>query len=139
MLDRTAAFDLSNRSNAWIAATGDRLDGVTVPNAPRRVYLDDDFVVFCLVSPEDYVWVTQWRWSWKWDRTKQKRYALRSGWIDGRRVSIYMHKALLNHSGKPQPSEKHTIGDHRNGESLDNQIDNLEWETVSGNRRNRRR
>lgn len=138
MLDRTASLDLSNRSNAWISATAARLDrGDNL--GPRRIYLDARCEVFCLVSAIDYDWVTQWRWSWKWDRTKQKRYAFRTSWEGGRRVSVYLHKYLLNHWRKPQESEKHTIGDHQNGESLDNQRDNLEWATVSQNRRNRRR
>jgi hypothetical protein len=106
---------------------------------PRRVYLDRHGEVFALVSAKTYEWVTQWRWSWRWDRTKAKRYATRTSWCDGRRVTVYMHKAILNHSGKPQPSEAHMIGDHRDGDSLNNQDENLEWATVSMNRSNRKR
>lgn len=117
------------------------IDGAPPPrvDAPRRVYLDRDCEIFALVSPGRYAWVTQWRWKWNWDRTKTKRYAIRCTWINGRRVTIYMYKAILVETGKVQPSELHTIGDHQNGESLDNQDDNLEWATRSQNRRNRKR
>lgn len=131
----------ANLSDAWLSNTAARIAPVHAVDlfAPRRVYLDSACEIFCLVLPEDYAWVTQWRWSWKWDRTKTKRYAFRTSWVEGRRVSIYLHKAVLNHCGKKQPTEAHTIGDHQNGESLDNQRGNLEWATVSQNRRNRKR
>ena len=128
-----------NHSDAWLSSTVANLGAVDRLDAARRVYLDKDCEVFALVSPEDYEWVTQWRWAWKWDRTKTKRYAYRTSWEGGRRVSVYMHKAILNHAGKVQPSEDHTIGDHQDGESLNNQRDNLEWATVSQNRRSRKR
>lgn len=108
-------------------------------DAPRHVYLDANCEVSCLVSSWRYAWVTQWRWSWRWDRTKTKRYAVRNTWDGPRRVTIYMHKAILVETGKPQPTEAHTIGDHQDGDSLNNQDDNLEWATVSMNRRNRKR
>jgi hypothetical protein len=138
MLDRAGSLDLSNPSNAWINATAARLDAGD-DLGPRRVYLDKDCVVFCLVSPEDYTWATQWRWSWKWDKHKRKRYAYRTTWVDGRRVSLYMHKLILDRAMKLQPTEKHTIGDHQDGESLHNVRENLEWATPSANCMNRRR
>jgi HNH endonuclease len=105
---------------------------------PREVFLDQHCEVFCLVSPEDHAFVTQWRWSWKWNLHKRKRYAYRTSWRDGRRCSIYLHKALLNHWRVRQPSEAHTIGDHIDGDSTNNQRDNLRWATPSENAKNRR-
>lgn len=126
-----------NPSDAWLRSQGAILSVVAPHVALRRVYLDRDCEVFCLVSSDDYAWAVQWRWSWRWDRTKQKRYAARTSWRDGRRCTVYMHKAILDRC-KIQPSEAHIIGDHGNGESLDNQRGNLEWATVSQNRRNRK-
>jgi hypothetical protein len=107
----------------------------------RRVYLcPHDDSVFCLVSPEDYEWAMQWKWQFTWDRHKRKRYATRSTTLPGRkRIKVYMHKAILNRSGKIQPSEKHTIGDHQDGDSLLNVRGNLEWATPSMNAINRRK
>lgn len=131
-----------NFSDVWLQSTDAKCADVPLLS-PRRVYLDPACEVFCLVSPEDYAWVTQWKWKWVWDRTKTKRYAKRTPRMvqpDGsyRSVSIYMHKEICARKGAP-PSEAHTIGDHQDGESLNNQRDNLEWATRSQNRRNRKR
>lgn len=143
MSDRLAIpeGDRLNLSDAWLRSTSARYFDAPALDArvPRRLYLDQRCEVFALVSPEDYEHFSQWRWSWRWDRTKTKRYATRTSWRDGRRVTIYLHKAILNHAGKVQPGEAHTIGDHQNGESLDCQRDNLEWATRSMNRQNRKR
>jgi hypothetical protein len=136
-----------NFSDRWIEVTAERLTcwppSIDKP-PPRQVYLNPDCTIFALVSEADYVWATQWRWKWNWDRTKTKRYAIRTprrAQPDGtyRSVTVYLHKAVLLRSDKEPPTEKHTIGDHQNGESLDCQLENLEWATRSQNRRNRRR
>jgi hypothetical protein len=108
----------------------------------RRVYLcPNDDSIFCLVSPEDYDWVTQWCWQYTWDRHKRKRYATRSTTLaGGRRLKIYLHKAILaDRKQSVPPSAAHTIGDHQDGDSLNNCRDNLEWATASMNALNRRR
>ncbi|MCA6114278.1 HNH endonuclease [Bradyrhizobium sp. WSM 1738] len=146
MSDRLAIpeGDRLNLSDAWIRSTAEAFPVAAIDaSAPRRVYLDRDCEIFCLVSAEDYEWVTQWRWKWNWDRTKTKRYAIRTPRIsngDGtsRSVTVYMHKEICARKGPP-PSELHTIGDHQDGESLNNQRDNLEWATRSQNRKNRKR
>lgn len=132
-----------NPSDAWLRSTAAVLDAAPLLSAARRVYLDKDCEIFCLVSPEDYDFVTQWRWKWVWDRTKTKRYAKRTPRLalgDGvsRTINIYMHKEICARKGAA-PSEAHRIGDHQDGESLNNQRSNLEWATVSQNRRNRKR
>lgn len=134
-----------NHSDVWLATTAASFKFVDMIDldAPRRVYLDRDCEIFCLVSPEDYAWVTQWRWKWNWDRSKTKRYAIRTprqARGDGtyRSVTIYMHKEICGRKSPP-PSEAHHIGDHQDGESLNNQRGNLEWATKSQNRRNRKR
>lgn len=107
-------------------------------DTPGVVWLDAACEVFCTVSPEDYHWAISYRWMWRWDRTKRKKYAVRNTWRDGRRVTLYMHKEILDRAGEKQPSEAHTIGDHGNGQSLCNERWNLSWATLSMNRRNRR-
>lgn len=140
MTESAAALDTLNYSDAWLRSAAEQFAAVEAidPQAPRRVFLDAACEIFCLVSPLDYGWALQWRWSWRWDRTKRKRYAIRNTWQHGRRVTLYMHKEILDRC-KMQSSEHHTIGDHQDGESLNNQRDNLEWSTVSQNRRNRKR
>jgi hypothetical protein len=106
-----------------------------------RVYLTPDLSVWAIVDVEDAAFVTQWSWQFTWDRHKRKRYATRSpgAVAGGKRRKIYLHKLLLNHWGVPQPSEKHTIGDHEDGDSLNNRRRNLRWATHSENAKNRRR
>jgi hypothetical protein len=131
-----------NLSDAWLRSASETyFDAPAIDQAaPRRIYLDKNCEVFALVSPEDYEWATQWRWGWVWDRTKTKRYARRTPrGAGGVSQTIWLHKAVLNRSGKVQLTEAHTIGDHQDGESLNDQRSNLEWATVSQNRRNRKR
>src|SRR5689334_1317834 len=96
-----------NYSDAWLRSAADQYpEDVIDPRAPRRVYLDSACEIFCLVSPEDYEFVTQWRWKWNWDRTKTKRYAIRTprrAQPDGtyRSSTVYMHKEICARKGAP--------------------------------------
>lgn len=105
-----------------------------------RVYLSpNDDSIFCTVSPEDYQWALQWKWQFTWDRHKVKKYATRSTHCSGRRVKIYMHKAILSERMESvPPSAKHTIGDHGDSESLNNERGNLEWVTPKQNAERKR-
>lgn len=105
-----------------------------------RIYLDTSCTVFALVSEEDYAWAIQWKWQITWDRHKRKMYATRST-SDGtsrKRIKLYLHKEVLKRSGKVQPTEKHHMGDHGDGDSLNCQRWNLEWATPSQNRKTAR-
>lgn len=107
----------------------------------RRIYLGRAAEVFCLVDEVDYEWATQWRWGFTFDRTKRKMYATRMTRLHGRagpQTKVYLHKAILERAGLTPPSTAHTIGDHEDGDSLNNQRDNLRWATTVQNRRNRR-
>lgn len=106
-----------------------------------RIYLcRRDETIFCIVSNEDFAWASQWRWQFTWDRHRKKMYATRSTREAGnRRVKYYMHKQILERTGKVQPSPKHTIGDHGDGNSLNNQRYNIDWATHSMNAINRRK
>jgi hypothetical protein len=107
----------------------------------RRIYLDVNATVFATVSEEDYAWAIQWKWQITWDRHKRKMYATRTTRTKesgGRRFKLYLHKEILKRSGKVQPSEKHHMGDHGDGDSLNCQRWNVNWATPSQNRRTAR-
>lgn len=87
-----------------------------------------------LVSPEDYEWVVS-RGNWfvtHATRQNGKNYAVRSE----KGVLVFLHKAILVRSFKLPPSPLHIIGDHRNGNSLDNRRNNLRWATPKMNANN---
>lgn len=98
-----------------------------------RIYLSsNDETIFAVVSPEDYAWAQQWKWSYTWDRHKRKMYATRTTRTKERprAYKIYLHKAILSERMESvPPSDKHTIGDHGDSDSLNNRRDNLEWVT----------
>lgn len=106
-----------------------------------RIYLcPRDESIFAVVDEEDYDWCQQWKWQFTYDRHKRKMYATRSTRLAGnRRVKFYLHKEILNRSGKEQPTERHHIGDHQDGDSLNDRRINLEWATPSQNAYNRRK
>lgn len=101
-----------------------------------EIWLSDN--IFCVVSPEDFAWAKRWKWGITWNSTKKKAYATRNTRHPRCRtqLKIYMHKAILARAEKKPPTEKHTIGDHQDGESLNNLRGNLEWATPSINRQN---
>lgn len=104
------------------------------------IALDDrDDTIFATVSPEDYDWLIQWRWTWRYNKRGRKRYAQRNTRQQGTPITIFMHKAILERSGKVRPTLFHTMGDHQDGDSLNNQRGNLEWATPSDNCRTARR
>lgn len=88
-----------------------------------------------LLSPEDFEWAAS-RGNWfvtHGNRRDGKSYVVRS---EGGRL-LFLHKAVLLRSGTPQPCPEHRIGDHRDGNSLNNQRHNLRWATPAMNARNR--
>jgi len=101
------------------------------PSGSRRIYLNKDCSIFCVVSAEDYEWAIKWRWSYTMDKRKKKYYATQMTRNRAReQIKIYMHKAILIERMKvPQPSPKHVIGDHGDGESRNNTRGNLDWAT----------
>lgn len=88
-----------------------------------------------LLSAEDYEFAIQ-RGNWFVTHASPgrvgKRYAVRSE----KGVLLFLHKIILERSGILPPSPAHIIGDHRNGDSLDNRRGNLRWATHQMNARN---
>lgn len=83
-----------------------------------------------LVDDEDFDWLNQWKWNaLGTGRRRAHFYATRSATVEGRRVLIYMHRAILSLG----PGE---IGDHSNGNTLDNQRANLRACSKAENTRN---
>lgn len=103
---------------------------------PKRIWLDDKALRFCVVDEADYQWALQWKWTAIPDKHGNKFYAARMAFIEGRHVRLYLHKEILRRAGKKRPSRNHTIGDHRDGDSLNNRRRNLRWATPRMNRLN---
>lgn len=104
----------------------------------RPIYLDNSGELYCVVDLEDYDFAMQWKWKPVKSRGKKiKFYAFRTTRFQGRHVAFFLHKLIcLRHRGLP-PTPEHTIGDHGDGDSLNNRRINLDWTTLSGNRRSR--
>lgn len=100
-----------------------------------KIYLDDD--LFCVVDPIDFEWAKQWKWHATENSTGLKFYATRMTRERGTRknIKVYMHIAILKRCGqaKIRPSKEHTIGDHDDGQSLNNRRENLFWATLRQN------
>ena len=112
-------------------------DAIAEAQQPKSLTLSECGEIFCLLDAVDYFWAIQWKWRWKWDKHKRKRYAFRNTKVRGLGVTLYLHKEVLKRSGKRKPTKEHKIGDHRDGDSLNNQRGNLRWATLSMNNANR--
>ncbi|WP_035670058.1 hypothetical protein [Bradyrhizobium liaoningense] len=98
-----------------------------------RIWLDD--TRYCVVDEIDFAWAKQWRWHATPNSTGRKFYATRMTRERGTRkqIKIFLHKEILKRSGKKARSVHHTIGDHDDGESLNNRRGNLFWATLKMN------
>lgn len=103
------------------------------------ITLDHSGDIFALVDQKHYSELSRYKWRYVWDKHGRKCYACRNGREKGKQKTIYMHKEVLRLSGKrkPAPAAAHHIGDHKNGNSLDNRESNLRWATRSKNNANR--
>lgn len=103
----------------------------------KTIWLRPEENLFCVVDDEDHAWATQWLWAPHPNSTGNKFYATRTGREGGKKPRIYMHKEILLRACGAPPSPRHVIGDHLDGNSLNNRRSNLRWATPSENNKNR--
>lgn len=83
----------------------------------------------CIVDDQDAELVSRWKWQAR--QSRNTWYATRSGWSEGKKVSVMMHCLILGVGPR-------VIVDHRNGDGLDNRRENLRIATNQENCFNRR-
>jgi len=84
-----------------------------------------------LVDDDDFDWINQWKWCAVKFRS-EIFYAVRTDRTGGKQTTVYMHRLIINVSGP----ERHI--DHKDGDGLNNQKDNLRIATSSQNNANRK-
>jgi hypothetical protein len=82
-----------------------------------------------LVDDSDYEWLNQWKWFAQQDGNVW--YARRNQVFNGKHIAIQMHALILS-----TPHGYHS--DHKNGDGLDNQRNNLRYCTAAENTHNQR-
>jgi hypothetical protein len=116
--------------------------------SPYRIYGRIDQSLWAIVDPEDFEFFSQWKWSYASGPGGKFYIMRRSGnamkivdgfsmRMPGKQRSIYLHREVMARTGIVQPSPKHKLVDHRNGNSLDCRRSNLRWATVSQNNKNK--
>lgn len=92
------------------------------------------------VSFEDYAYLLGFKWTFaRSHKGGELIYARRSVWCPARRcnVTVLMHHVVMERAELLRPTPEHTA-DHENGDSLDNERENLRWLTPEQQMRNRR-
>lgn len=80
---------------------------------------------FAIVGHLDYAFLNQWKWCYH--RTRNDRgYATRTAHIDGKQVTIRMHRVVLQRKGFKDFAQS----DHANRNTLDNRRGNLRAATT---------
>lgn len=112
------------------------------PAREWRIYGNDHATLWALVDEIDYQWALQWRWNPKPGRRGFVYLRRACGghngkWGRGPVWTEYLHVEIMKRTGIKQPSHKHRLVDHGNGDTLDCRRYNLSWTTHQGNARNR--
>lgn len=103
-----------------------------------RIWLDPANNIYCTLDPEDFEWAVKYTWHAMPDRHKRKFYASRTTRVKGVGVRYYMHKEILERQGLKKRKTQ-TIGDHLDGDSLNNRRYNLKWATPKQNAKTSKR
>lgn len=104
----------------------------------RKVFLNKQLTLWCIVDADDFEWVGKDRWYWGsgGNRYAYKRYVRHHRGKERR--TIYLHREVLKRS---DPHSEIFMcwrhADHINGQTLDNRRCNLRWATPSQNQKNR--
>ena len=110
----------------------------SIDSSVRPIYLDNSGELFCVVDLHDWEWASKWKWKPIRSRGKtHKVYAFRTTRWKGKHVAYFLHKEICFRAHGLPPTKYHIIGDHQDGQSLNNRRSNLEWATSSDNRKNR--
>ena len=91
------------------------------------------------ISPEDEEYLNTLNWFvTNGDKRQRIGYAVSSaGRNDENKCKLlWMHKIVLLRAVGPPPTPAHRIGDHLDGNTLNNRRDNLRWATPQMNARN---
>lgn len=106
-----------------------KIDGVYC----RLIYLSSG--QYTIVWESDYDWLMQWKWNAYWNRHTKGYYAARTKQFpDGRRTTVWMHRAIMGF----ELGDKPTIDHKRAGDTLDNRRSNLRIATSAEQTRNQR-
>jgi len=91
---------------------------------PSIAYIQLTQQQFACVDADAADHLARWNWSACWDKRGKRYYAHRAQWIGGVKRKIRMHRQVLEKNLDREP-------DHRNRNSLDNRIANLNPATRS--------
>lgn len=107
----------------------------------RYIYGDDRAQVYATIDEDDYWHFTKYKWTTK--RSPCGKLYLRRAVGENahgvrlRTTTLYLHIEIMKRKDPNRPCPKHTLVDHRDGDSLNCRRRNLRWATPLMNNRNR--